>query len=99
MAKVRYRPDLKGTREVMRSPAMQRMVGAAAEKGKAFVEANAPRDSGAYVRSLRVDVEVGRTRAHAVLVADIGYATAVELVNHGGERLLGRAVDVIERGP
>lgn len=98
MGKVRYRPDLKGTREVMRSPAMQRMVKAAAEKGKTFVEAIAPRDSGAYVRSLRVEVTVGKTRARAILVADVDHAIAVELFNHGGERPLGQAIDVIEKG-
>lgn len=97
MAKIRYKPDIAGVRKLMRGPEMQRMVKAAAEKGRAFVEAAAPRDSGEYVRSLRVDVTVGQTRARAILVADNDHATAVEVVD--GERLLGRAVDVIERGP
>lgn len=99
MGKVSYRPDRKGVRNLMRSGEMQRMVEAAGEKGKAFVEASAPRDTGAYVRSLRVDVEVGKDRARALLVADVNHAVLVELVNNGGERLLGRAVDIIEKGP
>jgi len=98
---VRYEPDYAGLGRVMRSREMRAMLEIRTLRGKAFAESIAPRDTGDYARSFRVESSArgeGRwaDRAEARLINFSDHATLVEWVN--GDRVLGRTVDVIERG-
>lgn len=100
MAGIRYEPDFRGTGEGMTSPEMLAVMLAAAEAGKAFAERIAPHRTGEYASSFRVEGVLRggprNNRAEARLINDSPHAAAVEWRNHGGERVLGRTVDVIE---
>ena len=100
MAGIRYEKDIRGTNELMTSPEMLAVMVAAAEAGKEFAERVSPRRTGDYAGSFRIETDLRggpqHNRAEARLVNDSDHAAAVEWLNHGGERVLGRTVDVIE---
>jgi hypothetical protein len=99
-SRIRYVPDRAGTNELMTSPKMLAGMVAAAEKGRAFAESISPRATGEYARSFTIESTrrggPSRDRAEARLVNTAPHAAAVEWVNNGGERVLGRTVDFIE---
>jgi hypothetical protein len=95
---VDYRPDRLGTATLLRSREMAALVTEAAEEAKRHAEQIAPRDTGHYAASFRVETThrggPHHDRAEARLINDAGYAWAVEFVN--GDRVLGRAAEFIE---
>lgn len=60
-----------------------------AEEVAARARATAPRESGEYAASIHVDVDEGRTRARARVVADVEHATVVESRTGNLRRALG----------
>jgi hypothetical protein len=98
MADMTYVAFPSGIRDLMRSEPMRRAMEQAAQRGKAYAESIAPRDSGEYATSFVVTSGIGKSRAFAVLANTAPHAVVVELVNGGGQRVLGRTVDVIEKG-
>lgn len=98
---IRYEPDFAGLGHVMRSHEMRAMLERRALAGKRFAESIAPRDTGDYASSFRVESSARGTgrwsdRAEARLINGSSHAALVEYAND--DRVLGRAVDVIERG-
>ncbi|WP_329520508.1 HK97 gp10 family phage protein [Spirillospora sp. NBC_01491] len=87
--RVKYEADRRSMRAFLSSPEMARIVEAVARKGQAAARALAPRDTGDYAGSLKVDVQVYRDRQLAVLYSTSPYAGLIE----ARERVLGRAVD------
>jgi hypothetical protein len=112
MARSDYRPDHRSTGRYLRSdPSLGRALQQAAQLGADYARSIAPRDSGDYAASIRVEdgPTVGGTGRFAArqsvnLVATDPAAAAVEwgrggrAGGRGGHRVLGRAVDVIENG-
>jgi hypothetical protein len=96
--RIRYVKDIAGTRKLMTSPQMQALLVARAEAGAAHARSIAPRQSGDYADSIKVTSRrrggPRNNRAEARITATVPYANDVE-VRH---RVLGRTVDVIERG-
>ena len=103
MAKrVTYTPNIKGVRQMLNGPEMQRMCVSAAEKGRTYAESISPVRTGEYRRGFRVEAlrNAGRRgdRAGAKLGNYASDAAAVEW--RLGFRVLGRTVDYIEKtGP
>lgn len=111
MAKlVRYVPNPAFVPAFQRSPQMSSMMTQAAHRGLRWARANAPRDTGVYAASFRVEPAVvsahGKPANGARLVNDATrprggapypYAWAVEF-GRGGKRVLQRSVDAIEKG-
>lgn len=99
---VRYEPNFRETGNLLTSRRMEALMVSSAARGQAFAESIAPRDSGEYARSFTIESTTRggprRDRAEARLVNVAEYAGMVEWVNNGGERVLGRTVDVIEGG-
>ena len=98
---VRYEPNIEGLGKIMTGRGVEAMLGARAQAGKQFAEGMAPRRTGDYAASFSVSTSsrgAGRwsDRATAYLYNDSDHAVAVEFQND--ERVLGRSVDVIERG-
>jgi hypothetical protein len=93
--------SIAGTNELMNGAEMVAVLRAAAEDGALYAAGIAPRDTGEYAESFRVEssTKAGpkHDRAEARLVNDSDHARQVEFVNNGGERVLGRTVDHIER--
>lgn len=96
LTRVRYVPDRKGVGQLARSAVMGKVVRNAAERGARYAQSIAPVDTGQYRASFRVDTDVSGARMTATLANMAPYAVIVEV--HHGKRVLGRAVDVIERG-
>jgi hypothetical protein len=100
MAFIRYRPDLRGTNELMRSAGMEALMREHAQRGKAFAEGIAPRHTGDYAASFRVtSTRSGgprHNRATAYLYNDSPHAIYVEVKD--GYHVLARAADVIRGG-
>jgi hypothetical protein len=98
--KIRYDKNLDGTNELMNSPEMLAVLRAAAEDGAQYAASIAPRETGEYASSFRVETSTKsgpkRDRGEARLVNDSDHARQVEFVNQGGHRVLGRTVDHIE---
>jgi hypothetical protein len=98
---IRYEMNIAGTNELMNGPEMVAVLRAAAEDGAVYAAGIAPRDTSEYAEAFRVETATKagpkHDRAEARLVNDSDHATMVEFVNHGGERVLGRTVDHIER--
>lgn len=103
MAKrVTYKPNFASMGRLMRSPGMQAMCVAAAERAVPYAQSISPHETGEYSRAFRVVglAVAGRRsdRAGAKLVNYSAHAAAVEW--RLGFRVLGRTVDYIERtGP
>lgn len=99
--KIKYRPDIAGTNELMNGPEMVAVLRTAAENGAKYAAGISPRRSNVYAESFRVETAVKagprHDRAEAKLINDSAHAVGVEFVNHGGERILGRTVDWIEQ--
>jgi hypothetical protein len=97
---VDYRPDIRGTNDLMTSPEMVALMAAAAEKGKGFAKSISPRRTGDYADSFKVETTTKggpkHNRAEARLVNDSDHAADVEWRNHDGERILGKTVDYVE---
>lgn len=101
-----YRFELNklGVSEVANGQDIRREMRRRADNAASWVRANAPRDSGDFADSLRVeDVARGgpkRDRAEVRLVADSDHAVYVEYGAYGrdGEHLLTRAADFVRRG-
>src|SRR5688500_16048447 len=97
-SRVNYKPDRRGTGQLLRTAEMEQLVRSAAEKAKAYAEKIAPRDTGRYANSFEVESTrrggPHSDRAEARLVNTADYAWAVEFVN--GDRVLGKAADHIE---
>lgn len=95
-----YRADFAAFRRFMNGPEIQAVMVAVAEKGKAYAEQISPVQSGEYKGSFHVEPvdHAGRRgdRAGARLFNDDPKSAAVEW--HDGKRVLGRAVDHMERG-
>lgn len=102
---MRYEPDHRGAKRLLRTSEMARAVLAAAEVGADAARAAVPRQTGALAASIRVEYagDSGgwrNDRVEAWIVADTDYAAAV----HFGTRwqvaqpFLDAAVDVIEGG-
>lgn len=89
---VRFLPDPTFKRDAAKSPEVQAVLVARAEAGKSFAERVAPVDTGEYRRSFRVEVTGGQVR----LVNISDHAVFVETKN--GDRVLARAIDIIEKG-
>lgn len=98
--KIRYQMDLAGTNELMNAPEMVALLEAAARRGAQYASGISPRDENEYAESFRVESSTRsgpkHDRAEARIVNDSDHAAAVEWINHGGERVLGRTVDYIE---
>lgn len=98
--RIRYQWDIASTNELMNDPEMVAVLRAAAERGAEYAASIAPRDTGEYARSFEVETSTksgpAHDRAEARLINTSDHATQVEFVNHGGARVLGRTVDVIE---
>lgn len=103
MARIKYSKSISGTNKLMTSPQMLAFLLTRAQAGLAYAQAVAPRESGDYAEAF----EIGRARrrggprknrAEVELVNTSDHASAVEWTNSGGHRVLGRTVDVIERG-
>ena len=98
MAGIRYVRDMGGLRKLMTSQEMKDFLVRRAEAGAEYARGIAPRESGTYAGSIKVtSVRRGgprRNRAEARVTATVPYGNDVE-VRH---RVLGRAVDVVERG-
>jgi hypothetical protein len=95
-----YRKDLRAFNRFMNSPGIQRAMVSVAEKGKTYAEQISPVKSGDYRRHFHAEPvdHAGKhgDRAGAKLYNDAEYAPAVEWrLKH---RVLGRAVDHMERG-
>ena len=98
-----YKPDRAGIARLLRE---ERELGAAlriqAEKGAAAARAVAPRQSGDYVRSIRVEdagtTSRGRSTARQTvdIVAEIAYAADVEFRRGSNRPLSGAAVNAVE---
>lgn len=94
-----YKPDRRGLREIGMSSGVQQASVEAAERGKAYAEAMAPRDSGTFARSFRVrpeTVNAGRSnepRAGAVLENTAPYA---RYVRSKGDSFMYNLVPIIE---
>lgn len=99
--RIRYERDIAGTNELMNGAEMVALVRAAAEAGAKYAAGIAPRESGEYADAFRVETSTKagpkHDRAEARLVNDSDHARAVEYVNKGGHRVLGRTVDYVER--
>jgi hypothetical protein len=98
--KIRYEKDLRGTNEIMNGAAMQAVLLARAEAGKAHAISISPRMTGDYAASFETSVRAHggprEDRAEAILANTSDHAADVEWRNHGGERILGRTVDFLE---
>lgn len=98
---IHYEKDIRGTNDLMTGPEMVAFMAAAAENGKRFAESISPVRTGEYKASFRVETSAHggprHNRAEARLVNDSEHSTDVEWLNHGGERILGKTVDFIER--
>src|SRR5690606_41861825 len=95
---VRYEPDYAGLGRVMRSREMRAMLEIRALRGKAFAESIAPRDTGDYARSFRVESSARgeggwADRAEARLSNLSDQAPPAERAH--GHRVLGRHVALI----
>ncbi|WP_289008948.1 hypothetical protein [uncultured Thermomonospora sp.] len=98
-ARIRYEPNYRGVGRLMQSRQMAAMLARRAQAGKAWAESVAPVRTGEYRSSFGVSSTTRGTgrwsdRAAAYLYNTSDHATAVEWQND--ERVLGRAVDVIE---
>lgn len=87
--RVRYQPNRREMRRLMQSADVARLCEQAAENAKGYAESIAPRDSGEYARSFKVETRIVGDRQTAVLSNTAPYATVLE-VKH---RVLGRAAD------
>lgn len=93
-----YRPDHRGMRNLAQSAGIGQAMQQAAQAGKQWAEANAPRDSGEYANSFSITpatVRGGRDnedRAGAALVNSANHAGIVEWRHN----VLARAVNAIE---
>ncbi len=81
MARVRFRANYKGIGLILKSPQMQREMTARAEKIKARAESLAPRDTGSYASSFKVETYIREgktTRAVAKVINSSNHAAYVE---------------------
>ena len=81
MARAKFRASYKGIGEILRSQQMQREMADRADRVKSTAEALAPRETGDYAASFRVETEIreGKTRrAVAKVINDSPHATYVE---------------------
>lgn len=107
---VKYVPNPAFVPAMSRSPQLSVAMSQAAQRGLRWAQAHAPRDTGTYAQSFRVEPAVvtvhGKPANGARLVNDAtrtrgsapyGYAFAVEY-GRGAKHVLQRAVDAIEKG-
>lgn len=101
MSLERYKPDHKGTGQLLVAPEMRTLMAAAGEAGKAHAISISPdREpySAGYIASFEVDVEVQTLaksrRVTAILVNTAEYAAAVEW--QWDHHVLGQTVDFLE---
>ena len=98
MAKIRYRPDLRGTNALMRSAGVRDFLRGEAERAMGIAQAISPVRTGDYKASFRVETSdsggVHGDRAAAYLVNDSEHAARVEWED--GFHVLARAVGAIE---
>lgn len=101
--KIRYEKNIAGVNELMNGPEMVALLARVAESGGKYAAGISPHGTSIgehYADSFRVETSTKsgpkHDRAEARLVNDSDHATAVEYINHGGERVLGRTVDYIE---
>jgi len=109
---VRYKPDRRGTAQLMRTSEMEGAMMLSCFDAIPFAKAispDAPPYGEGYIAEFRVEGGrarlAGATRATGRLVNDSDHATAVELGQFGdvsradtGHHVLARALDVIEHG-
>lgn len=96
MARAKFRASYKGIGQILRSQQMQQAMQTRAEQVQRRAEALAPRDTGSYAASFRVETSVreGKTRrAVAKVINDAPHATFVEwgTSRTPRHRVLGRA--------
>lgn len=98
--KIRYEKNIAGVNEVMNAPEMVALLARVAEQGAQYASGISPRDKDEYASAFRVETATKsgprHDRAEARIVNDSDHAAAVEWINHGGERVLGRTVDYVE---
>jgi hypothetical protein len=87
--RVRYQPNRREMRRLMQSDDIARLCRQAAENAKSYAEGIAPRESGEYARSFKVETRIVGDRQTAVLFNTAPYATVLEIKH----RILGRAAD------
>lgn len=105
--KIRYEKNIAGVNEIMNGPEMVEFLRRAAENGGKYAARISPSgththtDGERYADSFRVETATKAGPAHdrgeARLINDSDHATAVEFINNGGARVLGRTVDYIEQ--
>lgn len=97
---VRYKADYAGTGQLMRSAEMLAMLGEVAGHGAEFARSIAPRDTGEYADSIRVDSTrrggSHKDRAEAQIIADSDHAAYVEW--RDGYHVLERTLAFLEGG-
>lgn len=93
---MRYKPDRKGTQEILNTPVMAKAMLSAAEHGANYARSISPRRTGTYARSFDVQPMTvligGKPRVAARLMNQAPYAAAVEW-GRGGQRVLGRTLE------
>lgn len=95
MGSIRYKPDLAGTRELMRSEGVRGFLRQAAEAAIPFAVAISPERTGEYRASFRVTAGATAARAFARLENTSGHAARVEWED--GYHVLARAAGMIGR--
>lgn len=97
-SRIRYVKDIAGTNKLMTSPEMVALMEKRAREGAAYAQGISPTATGEYEQAFEVtSVRRGgprKNRAEARLSNGAAYARDVERRH----RVLGRTVDVIERG-
>jgi hypothetical protein len=100
MARIRYKPDLKGTNELMRSAGVRDHLRSVAEAAIPYAESISPERTGDYKASFRVETTDSGgprdNRASAYLVNDSPHAARVEWED--GFHVLARVADHIQHG-
>jgi hypothetical protein len=84
-----YRPNHAGTRDILRSPEMGRIVADAAEVISERAKSIAPVRSGAYRESIKVVSDVHASRVASHIGPHVPYGLIVELHDHTMRRALG----------
>jgi hypothetical protein len=96
MSRIRYKKDLKGTNELMRSPGVRDFLRSVAEAAIPVAESISPERTGDYKESFRVEtgeVNQGGLRAAAFLRNVSDHAVLVEW--HDGYHVLARVAGMI----
>ncbi len=98
MAKIRYRPDIRGTNALMRSDGIRDHLRSLAEHGADLARAIAPVRTGDYKEHFRVETSdsggIRGDRAAAYLINDSDHAARVEWED--GYHVLARVAGMID---